>query len=277
MKQKSRENMILDTIVSAKREELKAQKELVPEKILDKKLSDLKIKENERWFFNAIRRDDTGNIKIIAEIKKASPSRGIIRQNFDYDQIAKIYAGLNVDAISVLTEKQFFQGSLEYLSALSKEITIPLLRKDFIMDEYQIKESAVNGASALLLIASILELSDLKKYITLCDSLNIGCIVEVHDEQDLERALKAQPVVIGINNRDLQTFTVDITTTERLMRRIPENTVIVSESGIHTPDNVRYLNDLGVDAVLVGEALMKETDISKKFYELFGSFRKGVQ
>jgi len=261
--------MILDKIVNAKKIELEETKKNVPEAVLDKKLDDLTV-SNKQSFFDAVQRSEGDKIKVISEIKKASPSKGIIREDFDHIAISKIYSELNVNAISVLTEKQFFLGSIDYLKDISEINSLPLLRKDFIIDKYQIKESKINGASAVLLIAAILDVDRLLEYIALCGNLNLGYIVEIHDDKDLDKALQADARVIGVNNRDLRTFVVDIKNTEKFLDRIPDDKIVVSESGVYTKNDVDYLSELGVDAVLVGEALMKQDNIKDKYFELFG-------
>ncbi|MEW6536102.1 MAG: indole-3-glycerol phosphate synthase TrpC [Candidatus Auribacterota bacterium] len=261
--------MILDNIVNQVNRKLAQRKSSYSEQRIDE---DIFIFERfpQHRFINAVRRVQGTSLKIIAEIKKASPSRGIIRKNFDPLGIAQIYTDLNVDAISVLTEPDFFQGSLDYLKCISERFSTPLLRKDFIVDSYQIKEALLNGASAVLLIASILSAEQLRNFITLCDELTLDYILEVHDENDLDKAIKVNPAVIGINNRDLKTFHVDIRTTERLKKNIPAGTVIIGESGVHAETDVQYLNDLGIDAVLIGEGLMKYDDVKSQFHSLFG-------
>lgn len=265
--------MILDKIVNAKKIELEKIKKNIPEVVLDKKLDNFTI-SNKKSFFDAVQRSEGEKIKVIAEIKKASPSKGIIREDFDHIAVSKIYTELNVDAISVLTEKQFFLGSLDYLKDISRINRLPLLRKDFIIDKYQIKESKTNGASAILLIASVLDVDRLLEYIALCGTLNLGYIVEIHDDKDLDKALQADALVIGINNRDLRTFVVNIKNTEKYLKRIPDDKIVISESGVHTKNDVDYLSELGVDAILIGEALMKQDNIKDKYFELFGEETK---
>ena len=268
--------MILDKIVAAKKKELADQKVLVPENILDKEIHLINFSQQSNTFKTSVKREADHPLKIIAEIKKASPSRGIIRPDFNYKTIAQTYVEKKVDAISVLTDKQFFQGTLDYIKDLSQYISIPLLRKDFTIDRYHIKEALVAGARAVLLIASILTEKQLNSFIQLCDSYSLGYIVEIHDAEDLTKTLTLDHVdVIGINNRDLRTFTIDLKTTERLLKKIPKGTIVISESGIHTHQHAVYISDLGVDAVLIGEALMKHSDIAGKFDEIFGGLRHG--
>jgi len=264
--------MILDEIVRCKIKELCSQKDLVSENILDKQLEKFEFK-NKNLFASRIKRLNRENIKIIAEIKKASPSKGIIREDFDPLEIAGIYASLKVDAISVLTERTYFLGAIEYLKNVSAKYQIPLLRKDFIVDIYQIKESILNGASAVLLIASILDKHTMRNYIDFCAQIGLDYIVEVHNRRELDDALDCEAGIIGINNRNLNTFCVDIKTTELLIDKIPDSKIVVSESGILTHKDIIYLNSMKVDAVLIGEALMKTDNIEDEFKKLFANLR----
>ena len=269
--------MILDKIVRAKKEELSLKKQVIPESILDIKVEKklLSTKKN-KSFLNAIKRSKTENLKIIAEIKKASPSKGTIRPDFNHISIAQTYKNLSVNAISILTEEQFFMGSLDYLESISNLNDIPpLLRKDFIIEPYQIKESFLNGADAVLLIAAILTEQALIELMSLCTHFYLDYVLEVHNYEELEKALAVNPAVIGINNRDLRTFNVDLRTTETLLSKIPDNKIVVSESGIHTYEDALFLNNIGIDAVLVGEALMKEPNIVQSFNKIFLPLRKG--
>jgi indole-3-glycerol phosphate synthase len=212
-----------------------------------------------------------GRVKLIAEIKKASPSRGIIRRDFNPVAIAETYARNNVAAISVLTEKLYFQGSPDYLNDISEALAgkrPALLRKDFIFDPYQVYESRVRGADSLLLIAAILTPAELEKMINLCRLLQMEPLVEIHDEAELDSALACNARIIGINNRDLNTFKVDIRLTARLRPRIPSGRLVVSESGISTREHILMMSELGVNAVLIGEALMAAPDINAKIREL---------
>lgn len=209
-----------------------------------------------------------GRINVIAEAKKASPSRGVIRTDFDPAAIARTYAANGACAISVLTEQNFFQGSLEYLRQIRREISLPLLRKDFIIDSYQVYEARAAGADAFLLIAAVLEPHQLNSLVRLGNSLGMHALVEVHTEEDLLKALKANSSIIGINNRNLNTFTTDIAVSLRLRPMIPAGIVTVSESGISSPDHIRRLRSCGIDAFLVGESLMREPDPGRKLAEL---------
>ena len=217
-------------------------------------------------FYNAIKRN--GEISIIAEVKKASPSKGLIRENFDPADIGRQYCKADVQAISVLTEKEFFLGDDENLLKVRQVAPVPILRKDFIIDLWQVYQSRCLGADAILLITSILTADMLNKMMIVANILGMQCLVEVHNESELEMALEAGTKIIGINNRDLKTFEVDLAVTDRLINRIPHDRVVVSESGIKTADDMKFLKNLGVDAVLIGEILMKAASIQEKIDEL---------
>jgi len=201
-------------------------------------------------------------IAVIAEVKKASPSKGIIREAFVPVDIAAEYERAGVNAMSILTEEHFFMGSSEYLKEIRKIASIPILRKDFIFDEYQIYEAKAIGANAILLIIAILDKDVLSKFMLLAKGLGLDCLVEVHDEKELCIALGCDADIIGINNRNLKTFEVDIKTSGRLKGLIPEGCVVVSESGISSNDDIKVLSECGVNAVLVGENFMKSGDIT---------------
>ncbi|HEY5648644.1 MAG TPA: indole-3-glycerol phosphate synthase TrpC [Nitrospiria bacterium] len=207
---------------------------------------------------------------LIAEIKQASPSKGILRPDFKPLEIARIYEEEGARAISVLTEERFFRGSLGTLEAVRKTVSLPLLRKDFILDEYQIYEARAFGADAVLLIAAVLDDSRLKDYQALAHDLSMDALVEVHVEGEAERAVAADAGLIGINNRDLTTFKTDLETTFRLLKTLSGERMTVSESGIGTRKDIQRLEDAGVAAVLIGETFMKSTDIGGKIRELFG-------
>ena len=207
-------------------------------------------------------------IRIIAEVKKASPSKGIIREDFDPVEIAKTYEANGASAISILTEEKFFHGSLDYLKKIREVAAIPLLCKDFIFDEYQIYQARVFGADAFLLIAAIPDNSRLKGLLKTGRGLGMQAIVEVHNLEELKRVLQTEAEIIGINNRDLKTFKTDISTTERLIKEIPQGRVVVSESGINTAKDIARLRGCGAHAFLIGESLMRERDIAKKLTEL---------
>jgi len=210
---------------------------------------------------------------IIAEVKKASPSRGVICRDFDPVRIARIYAAGGASAISVLTEENYFLGSLVHLKAIRADLgntRLPLLRKDFIVDPYQVYESRANGADALLLIAATLTPGRLKELLDLSHELGMECLVEVHNETELATVLSAGARIIGINNRDLKTFNVDIRTTERLRPLVPTDKLVVSESGIRGRDDMEKMKEWGVHAVLIGEALVSAPNIGERMRELFG-------
>jgi indole-3-glycerol phosphate synthase len=256
--------MILDTIVAHKKLEVEIQKK---EFSLDEIKRVIGNAGKVRGFKNAL--SIPGKVNLIAEIKKASPSRGIIREDFDPETIARLYQDNGAAAISVLTDEKFFQGSLSYLSKVrSKTSTTPILRKDFIIDEYQIYQSRLAGADAILLIAAILEFPELKRFLEISYSIDLECLVEVHTKDELNMVLKTDAPIIGINNRDLKTFNTDIQTTISLTKLIPKDRLIVSESGISTIDHIQLLRDCGVSAFLIGESLMKSEDIGHKMHQL---------
>ena len=257
--------MILNEIVKDNLEDLEARKHSFP-------LAELKRAVPEQPspldFASALCGD---RIQLIAEVKKASPSRGVIRPDFDPIEIARIYASNGVSAISVLTETRYFQGSLNHLKDIRNTLgdkRPPLLRKDFITDPYQIYESRAYGADSLLLIVALLNLQQLVELLELSHELDMSCLVEVHNEAELDIALRSKARTIGINNRDLRTFTVDITTTERLRPLIPKDKIVVSESGIKNRRDTEKLRQWGVDAVLIGESLMSAPNIAAKIKEL---------
>lgn len=253
---------ILDKIISKKRQDVKQRKRELPLTALKERISE---RQAPRDFKRALSGDV---IKLIAEIKKASPSQGVLCPEFNPLALAKTYDQSGAAAISVLTEVNHFQGSIDYLDLVREEVNIPLLRKDFIFDEYQVYESAAFGADALLLITAILSQKQLTGLLSLSRSLSLGCLVEVHNEKEMERALISGADIIGINNRDLNTFIVDIDTTHRLRHLIPEEKIVVSESGIRDREDIKKMRDWGVNAVLVGEALVTAASIPSKMKEL---------
>lgn len=257
---------LLNKILGSKKERLNLTKTKAPLKEIQSKALDI---ESPRNFKIAIKRG-SGPITLIAEIKKASPLKGVIKQNFNPTSIASVYEEKDVNAISILTEEDYFQGRLEFIPAVKKITTKPLLRKDFIFDEYQIYESKINGADAILLIATILDKNQAKEYLHLSSELGLSVLFEVHDFRELEIALLIDADIIGINNRDLKTLQVDINTTFELKKEIPSDRIVVSESGIKTREDVRRLEDAGIDSVLIGTAIMEADDIRKKIDELMG-------
>jgi len=261
---------ILDRIVAAKRQELERRRREEPLAILDERVAQA---PPTRSLAQALRGPSLG---LIAEVKRASPSRGVLRADLDPQALARTYAGSGAAAISVLTEEQHFQGSLDDLKAVRAALDgcgdarPPVLRKDFLFDAYHLYEARVYGADAVLLIAAVLNPGLLAELLALARTLGLECLVEVHDEQELERALAAGAQIIGINNRDLRTFEVNLALSERLRPLIPADRVVVAESGVHTRADVERLRALGVNAVLIGEALVTADDPAAKIRELVG-------
>jgi indole-3-glycerol phosphate synthase len=257
--------MILDKILRDKNEELKLARLRLPLARIRK------LAREHTGTLDLAARLKSDKIQIIAEVKKASPSRGVICRNFDPLKIASIYSENGAAAISVLTESKYFQGSLDYLKDIRNSLGSsrpPLLRKDFIFDPYQVYESRVFGADAVLLIAAILNKDQLKGLLDLSHDMEMQCLVETHNERELESALNSEAKIIGINNRDLQTFKTDLSTTERLIELIPGDRIIVSESGIKNKTDMEKLKSWGVNAALIGEALVGSDDIALTLKEL---------
>jgi len=260
--------VIITRIIEKKRKEIELAKDRVPQEALLSQSKALRTSRRKGLFKNAI--TGTRHTRIIAEVKKASPSYGVIRKDFDPVKIAAAYEANGASAISVLTDKDFFQGSISHLKDVKKNVSVPVLRKDFIIDEYQIYESIAAGADAALLIADLVSAQELKRFMGIGGDFNLDFLVETHSEEDVRKALDSGCGIIGINNRDLHTFKIDLKTTTRLLKMIPEGRTVVSESGINTKEDISYLKSLGVDAVLVGHALMRSGDIGKKLRELAG-------
>lgn len=212
---------------------------------------------------------------LIAEVKKASPSKGLIREDFDPVVLASAYRDAGADCISVLTDTDYFQGSNAYLQAVRQAVQVPLLRKDFTIDYRQIYEARLIGADAILLIAAILTTDQMRDFLRLSRDLGLDALVEVHDREELERVLELDATLIGINNRNLRTFVTDIRTTEELIAHIPSGKHIVSESGISKPEEIDYLLGIGSEAVLVGETFMRKPDVRAAVGELMGPLRAG--
>ena len=227
----------------------------------------LSMKKGDYAFEKALRKP---GISFICECKKASPSKGLIAPDFPYLQIAREYEDAGADAISVLTEPKWFLGSDAYLKEIAAAVSVPCLRKDFTVDEYMIYEAKVLGASAVLLLCFILGGAQIREYLTVCDELGLSALVETHDEAEVEQALSAGARVIGVNNRNLKDFTVDTENSRRLRERIPEQVLFVSESGVSRPEDVKRLAEVGADAVLVGEALMRAADKKQMLSNLRG-------
>ncbi len=259
--------MLLNDIVAATRLAVAERKRRLP---LDELIRLAEIRLPPLDFAQALVSD---GVKIIAEVKKASPSRGVIKADFESVTIARAYARGGVAAISILTEEKYFQGSIEYLKAIADdlgEMRPPLLRKDFNVDSYQVYEARAYGADALLLIASILTQAELGSLLELTHQLGMAALVETHDKNEVAIAVGCGAKIIGINNRDLKTFKVDLVTTARLRPLIPAGRLVVSESGITCRADIDYLKRIGVDAALVGEALVTAPDIGEKLKELKG-------
>jgi len=259
---------VLACIVETKRAELaKAQAEAPLASWIDA-LADL---PPTRDFAAAVKRGPGEPIRVIAEVKKASPSKGVIRPDFDPVAIARAYADAGAAAVSVLTDRDYFQGDLAYLDRVRAAVDVPLLRKDFTIDPYHVYEARRHGADAVLLIAAVLDDGELKGLAELAASLGLAALVEVHTEAELERALGCGARLVGINNRDLGTFATTLSTTYRLLKGLPEPVVRVSESGIDSRAQVAELEAAGLDAVLVGESLMRRADVGAALRELLGT------
>lgn len=261
---------LLTQIVENKKIELREDKLKLPLTEIKARLRDV---ESVRNFSKAIAEPKEKSLNLIAEIKKRSPLKGLLIEDLKVNDLAMRYEDAGASAISVITEKNFFEGSPEYISLAKGASNLPVLRKDFLIDEYHIYEARYLGADALLLITAILEPSVLKDFIALTSELGMSSLVEVHSEKELEKALKAEarnPVIVGINNRNLRTFKVDLNTTFRIMKEIPAGRIIVSESGIYSRDDITRLADAGVNAALVGEAIITSGNVVKKIKELVG-------
>lgn len=256
---------ILDEIVATKRDEIARAKAALPEAELRALLADA---TPVRDFFTPLAAG--GAIKLIAEVKKASPTAGIIRADFDPVTIAKIYEAHGATCISVLTDEPYFQGRLEYLTQIRGAVNLPVLRKDFILDAYQLVEARVAGADAVLLIAECLDDCNLRKLFNEACELGLTPLVELYEPDNLQRVFDAGATLIGVNNRNLHTFEVDLEHTMRMRRRVPDQCVLVGESGIKMRADVEKLERAGVDAILVGESLTRETDIGAAVDRLLG-------
>lgn len=257
---------ILDEIVNRKKLRLAEAKAQVS-------LSELKSRINEapepRAFDRVLKREQGADIHVIAEIKKASPSKGLIREDFNPVEIARLYEQKGASAISVLTEEDFFQGSLEYIPIVKDVTSRPILRKDFIIDEYQIYEARAHQADAVLLIATILSREQADEYLSLAHEIGLQVLFEVHFYKELDGVLTIEAPIIGINNRNLDTLSTDLNTTVELLKDIPDEKIVVSESGISKREDVLFFEKTRVDALLIGTSLMKEDDIGRKYDELF--------
>ncbi|MBI4353404.1 MAG: indole-3-glycerol phosphate synthase TrpC [Candidatus Omnitrophica bacterium] len=258
--------MILDVIVRHKKAEVRAREKKKPLSVLKRQVRAL-ARRKPYGFAAALRK--VSPVAVIAEIKKKSPSKGVLRKGFDPARIALQYEKAGAAALSVLTDEKFFGGSLEILKRVRRATGLPLLRKDFILSEYQVWETRLLGADALLLIAGILTRTELRRFSRLAHALGLDCLFEVHTESDLRKVLPLKPRLLGINNRDLRTFKVDLRTTEGLIKRLSlQKTFVVSESGIKTHGDLAWLGKLGVGAVLVGERLMTKPDPGEALREI---------
>lgn len=255
---------MLSTLIAQKKEEVAQRKKVVTMTYLQERIA------QQKPAFDLALALKGDHIRLIAEVKQASPSRGVLSPHFNPVKLARAYAEGGAAAISVLTEANCFMGSIEHLAAIKEVVRLPLLRKDFIFDPYQIYESRAYGADALLLIAAILSQEQLKELVSLSHSLGLKCLVEVHNEGEVERAVLGRAEIIGINNRDLDTLTVNINITRHLRPLIPKEKIVVSESGIKSGKDVQKLRKWGVDAMLVGEALVTASDVLAKMKELLG-------
>ncbi len=253
---------ILDEIIHWKRGEIASLKRARSEQAMR---AEAATAPPPRDFAAALR---APGVRLIAEIKRASPSKGVLRPDLDAVALAREYEANGAAAISVLTDEHFFQGRLDDLRAVRRNVSIPVLRKDFVLDPYQVYQARAAGADAVLLIVAALDDGDLDALHRLIRQLEMSALVEVHDEAELERALKIAPRVIGVNNRNLHTFEVDLETTARLRPLVPADVVLVAESGVHTRADVARLAAIGADAMLVGEALVRATDVGQKIRQL---------
>ncbi len=257
--------MILDTIAASVRKRVEDQKiAITPEEMRNRAL---RLPAGEFPFEAALQKSA---LAFICEIKRASPSKGIITEDFQYLDIARDYERAGADAISVLTEPEYFLGSVKYLTQIRACVSVPLLRKDFIVDEYQLHESKIIGADAILLICALLDAETISRYIKVCDSLGLSALVEAHDETEIQSAILAGARIIGVNNRDLKTFEVSLDNCVKLRPLVPKNVLFVAESGIKTAADIDVLRKAGVDAVLIGETLMRSEDKKAALQELKG-------
>jgi indole-3-glycerol phosphate synthase len=261
---------ILDEITRWKRGEIAHEKSAVP---LEAVRAEMAGAPPPRDFAAALRVSsvsDVLGVRLIAEVKRASPSKGLLRPDFDPVALAREYRAGGAAAVSVLTDERYFQGSLDHLRAVRHRVNLPLLRKDFILDPYQVYQARAAGADAVLLIVAALSDGDLQALYQLVEALDMVALIEVHDEVELRRALDIDPRIVGVNNRDLRTFEVNLETTARLRPLVPAGITLVSESGVHSRADVARLAAFGADAILVGEALVRAQDVGKKVRELIG-------
>ncbi len=256
---------ILDEIAAYARERVSISKERLPyEEVKEKALA---LPGRGNIFKKALAKEE---LSFICECKKASPSKGVIAEEFPYLEIAKDYDAVGADAVSVLTEPKWFLGSDEYLKEISENVSIPCLRKDFVVDPYMIYEAKLLGASAVLLIVAILSEKELAEYLEICSEIGLDALVEAHDEAEIRTALSVSASIIGVNNRNLKDFSIDKENSLKLRKIIPNDVIFVSESGIETAEDIRYVREMGADAVLVGETMMRAADKKAKLNELKG-------
>jgi indole-3-glycerol phosphate synthase len=261
--------MFLDKIVAAKIKEVEALKINFSLPLAEKQISEMPLCLG---FAQAISTNRKREMGLIAEVKKASPSKGIIRADFDPVELAKAYENAGADCISVLTDVQFFQGNNTYLTAIRQQVKIPILRKDFTIDFRQIYEARLIGADAILLIAAVLTTKQMREYLQISRMIGLDALVEVHDREELERVLELDADLIGINNRNLKTFVTDLKTTEQLIGMIPPRKTIVSESGIAHAEEIQYLRQAGADAVLIGETFMRNANVEQAVEDMMGVY-----
>lgn len=261
--------MILDEILKKTREDLKERKAALPEEVIGRAMSMNPFYP--RDVKTALKSTPENPFKIIAEVKKASPSKGVIREDFDPVAIAQGYEAGGAAAFSVLTEPHWFQGNIEYLSQIRRHCHLPVLRKDFIVDRYQLLEALFYGADFVLLIARALGTKELKSLLEQTRSLGMEALVEIHDRADLTKAIMAGADIIGINHRNLETFEMDMSLSEKLIPLIPQGKIIVAESGLHSHDQLVQLGKIGVDAFLIGEHFMRQPDVTQAVREILGS------
>ena len=261
--------MILDDLAAATRKRVEAKKKEIPFEQVRAQAIEL-AKQEESFTFPFERVVAKDDISFICEVKKASPSKGIIAEDFPYLEIAKEYEQAGADCISVLTETDYFLGKDKYLREINDVVNIPTIRKDFIIDEYMIYEAKLLGASCVLLIAALLDTETMKEYIRICDRLGLSALVEAHDEEEIRSSVASGARMIGVNNRNLKDFTVDIHNSGRLRSLVPKDILFVAESGIKTAEDIRALREDGVNAVLIGETLMRSTDKAAMLASLKG-------
>lgn len=257
--------MILTKLADSTRDRVEREKKQIQLEMVKKQA--LAMKKGDFSFEKVIAE---GDISFICEVKRASPSKGMLVEEFPYVQIAKDYEEAGASCISVLTEPDYFKGDKQYLKEISENVTVPLIRKDFIIDEYMIYDAKIHGASCVLLICSLLDKETMEKYIEICDNLGMSALVEAHDEEEIQKAVEAGARMIGVNNRDLKTFTVDIGNSERLRKLVPDNILFIAESGIKTNADINRLRKAKVNGVLIGETFMKAENKKEMLQKLRG-------